>query len=75
MSPNAGGGGVAWSEPMSTAVLYTGAQIKSLELTPYLTCALLIVYLVTNYYTTIKRHWFGESQFLYTASNIKKIKL
>jgi hypothetical protein len=36
MSPNAGG--VASSQPMSTAVcMYTGAQINFGDLTPYLT--------------------------------------
>jgi hypothetical protein len=31
------GGGVAVSQPMSTAVQYTGAQINFGDLTPYLT--------------------------------------
>jgi len=40
MSPNAGGGGgVAGSQSMSTAV-YTGAQINCGDLTPYLNYAL-----------------------------------
>ncbi len=37
MSPIAGGGGVARSQPMSTAVLYTGAQINFGDLTSNLT--------------------------------------
>jgi hypothetical protein len=37
MSPNAGDGRVAGSQPMSTAVHAHGAQIKFEDLTPYLT--------------------------------------
>ncbi len=33
------GGGVAWSQPMSTTAQYTGAQINFGDLTPYLTYA------------------------------------
>jgi hypothetical protein len=40
-SPNAGGGGVAGSQPMSTAWAH-GAQIKFIDLTPYLTYVIYI---------------------------------
>jgi hypothetical protein len=55
LSPNAGGGGVAGSQPMSTAVhrTVTGAQINFGDLTPYLTYdpyAKKYVEVYTNYH-------------------------